>query len=62
MHCAHSQLDRGGAELSYACAFGEGGAKTMTLDRTTGDRLVIRNSANLVVQTLKCSAKGKRLK
>ena len=61
-HCAHAQLDRGGAELSYACAFGGGGAESMTFDLKTGDRRVIQTALFWLSSTLKCSVKGKRLK
>ena len=53
---ARAQMDRGGAD---ARTFGRGGAESTTFDLPTADT---KRSHSMSPTTLKCSAKGKRLK
>ena len=50
---AHAQMARGGAGLQYACAFGGGGAESMTFDLKSGDKREMRNSAIRLTEVLK---------
>ena len=55
---AHAQMDRGGAGLQYACAFGRGGAESMTFDLKSGDNREMQNSAIRLTKVLKILRKG----